>query len=224
MTEYEKRSGIVFIGNMHHLPNQDAVAWYATAIHPLVRQAVPDAVFLVIGSPVEKIPEVVRANADSLGVRILGYVEDPRPVFDQALCSVAPLRFGAGVKGKIGQSLAYGVPAVTTPIGAEGLFLTEHNALIGSTPQEIADRIISLHRSKVRWHSFRKAGLRVIEERLSLNAAREELATLMELARKKKSCTLRRMTEETHQDIWQKRREQRETREARRMERKSNKN
>ena len=114
------REGILFVGSFNHPPNRDAARLLATEIFPLLRKEHPNLTLKIVGSnPTEEALEYRKIP----GVVHVGYVEDIRPLFQQARCMVAPLTWGAGVKGKITQSLASGLPVVTTPIGAEGLNL-----------------------------------------------------------------------------------------------------
>ena len=86
------------------------------------------------------------------GVRLLGYVPDIDPLFARARVFVAPVRFGAGVKGKIGEAMAYAVPIVTTTIGAEGMSLRDgEEALIADAPQDFAASVVRLYRDARLW-------------------------------------------------------------------------
>ena len=134
---YEDRRDILFIGGFSHAPNVDAVVYFVEEILPLVVERLPDVVFQVVGSntPV-KVRELAGKN-----VQVLGFVQDVKPVFDRARVAVAPLRFGAGVKGKVNQSMAYGIPTVVSSIAAEGMHLVhEDNAMIADDPASFADR------------------------------------------------------------------------------------
>ena len=138
---FDGRRDIVFIGGFQHLPNADAVLYFAREIFPLVRDRLPDAVFQVIGPDAP--PEILALASPS--IQILGHVPDVRPLFDRARVSVAPLRFGAGVKGKVNQSMALGVPTVVTSIAAEGMYLVhENNAMIAEDPERFADAVVRL--------------------------------------------------------------------------------
>ena len=110
-----------------HAPNVDAVLYFAREIFPRILDRIPDAMFQVIGP--DPTPEICRLASPS--IHILGFVPDVKPIFDRARVSVAPLRFGAGVKGKVNQSMSLGVPTVVTSIAAEGMYLTHgENAMI----------------------------------------------------------------------------------------------
>ena len=87
--------------------------------------------------------EVLDLHGDS--IEIIGRVPEMAPFLHEAYISIAPLRYGSGVKGKIGEALSYGLPVVTTSIGLEGFALTPNkNVLLGDTPKEFADHVLSL--------------------------------------------------------------------------------
>ena len=102
---FSERSGILFVGHYLHAPNVDAVKFFVGSIFGKLRARIPDAEFLVVGSNVTS--EVQALEGD--GVRVIGYVPDLEPIFEKSRVFVAPLRFGAGVKGKIGQSMGMGL-------------------------------------------------------------------------------------------------------------------
>ncbi|MCE7878113.1 MAG: glycosyltransferase [Betaproteobacteria bacterium PRO3] len=105
---FAQRRGIVFIGSFRHPPNADAVAWYAREVLPLLRARMPGVATTIVGADP---PASVRALA-APDLVIAGYVEDLDPLFGSARVSVAPLRYGAGVKGKVNLAMSYGVPVV----------------------------------------------------------------------------------------------------------------
>jgi len=109
---------ILFVGGFRHLPNVDAVVWFVHEIFPLIRERLPDATFRIVGSHP---PAEVHALQACPGVEVLGYVSDTSMCLDNAAVSVAPLRYGAGMKGKVTEALSAGLPVVTTPFGAQGL-------------------------------------------------------------------------------------------------------
>src|SRR5262249_26897265 len=117
----EGRQDVVFIGGFRHQPNIDAVQFLVTEIWPRVRGALPSVRLIVIGGDA---PESTRRLDDPAnGVIIRGWVKDLTETLRTCRLTVAPLRFGAGVKGKIVTSLAHGVPCVATPVAAEGMGL-----------------------------------------------------------------------------------------------------
>ena len=135
------RSGLLFIGNFNHNPNKDAVFYFIKDIFPLVKKAAPDMTLRVVGSDP---PDSIRGLRDK-GVTATGYVPSTEPYLQKARVSIAPLRYGAGMKGKIGEAMAHGLPVVTTSVGAEGMGLVHgETALIADTPEEFALYVVKL--------------------------------------------------------------------------------
>ncbi len=140
---YEARRGLVFIGGFEHPPNVDAMLWFCQEIMPRILEQLPDSILHIVGS---KTPESILALA-SKSVIPHGYVEKVESLFQSCLLSVAPLRFGAGVKGKINQSMSHGVPVVSTSIGVEGMHVVhEKSALVADDPLDFAAQVVRLHR------------------------------------------------------------------------------
>lgn len=116
--ERARGNAILFVGGFRHQPNVDAVLWFTHEIFPIIRVRMPDAVFRIAGSHP---PEEIYALQAIPGVEVLGYVSDTSMYLDNAAVSVAPLRYGAGMKGKVTEALSSGLPVVTTSFGAQGL-------------------------------------------------------------------------------------------------------
>lgn len=170
------RADVLFVGGFNHLPNQDAAYWLCNEIMPLVRSRCPDAVLHLVGS---NIPDDLRALASD-GVVVHGWVADLAARYESARVSVAPLRFGAGVKGKVGESLAHGVPVVGTPIAFEGMDLRpDEHVLLGETAQELADQIAAVLTKDDLWHQLATAGQRALIAQFGPDVARAELASLL---------------------------------------------
>lgn len=172
---FETRRDFLFIGGFEHTPNVDAMLWFAAEIMPLVSAELPQAKLHIIGS---KMPDKVRALA-SEHIITHGFVPKVEPFFASCLLSVAPLRWGAGVKGKINQSMCYGVPVVSTSTGAEGMHLEhEENILVADDPVNFATEIIRLHRDESLWKKLSRNGYKNIEEHFSFAAATHALSSL----------------------------------------------
>ncbi|MEA2146067.1 MAG: hypothetical protein QOG59_1654, partial [Solirubrobacteraceae bacterium] len=136
------RAGLVFVGNFHHAPNVDAVLDFHATTWPIVRRLVPDLGLTLVGTAPP--PEIEALGDDS--ITVTGWVPEVTPYLRDALISIAPLRYGAGVKGKIAEAIAAGVPVVTTPIGAEGMEMVDgKHALIATAPEDFARAIARLH-------------------------------------------------------------------------------
>ena len=177
-TLFAERSGILFIGNFQHPPNCDAVEHYLRDVHPAVQERLPGVEFTVIGSHAPKSLERLACA----GVHFLGHVPEIRPNFAAARLSVAPLRYGAGIKGKINTSLAFGVPVVTTTIGAEGMNL-EHgeHVLIADKPEAFTDAVVSLYSDAALWARLAENGLRSTTSQFSFEKAERTLARILDL-------------------------------------------
>ncbi|MFN2597876.1 MAG: glycosyltransferase [Pyrinomonadaceae bacterium] len=151
---FDARRDLLFLGNFAHRPNRDAVHFFVGEILPLVRESLPDARLHVVGDNVP--PEIAALAAPD--VRVLGYVPDIEPLFASARVMVAPLRFGAGVKGKIGDALAHGLPVVTTAIGAEGMGFTNGvEALIADGARAFADATLRAYTDAALWRKLSDA-------------------------------------------------------------------
>ena len=177
---FDGRKDFVFIGGFEHPPNVDAMLWFCTKIMPHVAAEIPDARLHIIGS---KMPAAVRDLAAE-NVIAHGYVEDVEPFFHSCVLSVAPLRYGAGVKGKVNQSMSYGVPVVATTIAAEGMHLIAgESVLIADEPAEFAAHIVRLHCDPSLWNRLSQAGQQNVRDYFSFDAARRRLCALSDKLR-----------------------------------------
>ncbi|MEW6424291.1 MAG: glycosyltransferase [Bacillota bacterium] len=166
---FEGRRDLLFVGNMRLLPNQDAVKYMCSEIMPTINNCLPQARLLVVGSD----PETEIIKLASPKVIVTGYVPQIEPYLQLCRISVAPLRFGAGIKGKIGQAMAAGIPVVTTSIGAEGMDLVhEQNALIADDPQHFAREVIRLYGDKDLWEKLVKNARQHAHKRYGSDAVR----------------------------------------------------
>lgn len=145
---FNERSGLLFIGGYSHRPNVDAVFWLVNEVMPLVWQRLPDVRLQLLGSnPPQEVLDLARDN-----VLVPGYIEDVSPFFLNSRVFVAPLRFGAGMKGKVGQALEFCLPMVSTSIGAEGMDLEdEKHLLIADEKEHFASQILRLYRDEELW-------------------------------------------------------------------------
>jgi len=173
---FEERSGIIFIANFNHSPNLDAILYYAEKIHPLVRSMLGDVQVTIIGDdPPRRLKEF---STD--GIVCTGYVEDIMPYFNRCRLSIAPMRYGAGVKGKINSSMSFGVPVVTTSIGAEGMNLTDgEDILIADTPEFFAELITRLYSDDQLWKKISTNGVENIKLYFSSQQAETILSRII---------------------------------------------
>lgn len=174
--DYAARSGYWFVGGFQHQPNVDAMRWFVAEIWPRVHAELPEAVFHIVGS---KMPPEIAALARP-GIEVHGYVESLDRFLDECRLSVAPLRYGAGVKGKVNQSMAHGQPVVATPIAVEGMAIQhEVEALVAETPEAFAAAIVRLYRDESLWQMLSTHGIANIERHFSLDAAQAALRKLL---------------------------------------------
>ena len=142
------RDGMLFVGGFQHAPNVDAVLWYAHAVAPLVARLRPGLRLDVVGADA---PPAIR-DLESDVIHICGWVDDLAPLLARARLTVAPLRYGAGFKGKVATSLAAGVPVVATPIACEGTGLSDGDGvLVAETAEAFARAIVTAHDDAVGW-------------------------------------------------------------------------
>jgi GT2 family glycosyltransferase/glycosyltransferase involved in cell wall biosynthesis len=169
------RKDWLFIGGFQHTPNVDAVLFFVRKIYPFVRRRLPDARFYIIG---DKAPADIVSLADD-NVVITGLQRDARPFFDSIKLSVAPLRFGAGVKGKINQSMGLGVPVVATSIAVEGTELRNgEDVLVADEPEAFANALIMLYESEELWNRLSENGVKKTRALYSVETARKKLKVL----------------------------------------------
>ncbi|MGA8535103.1 MAG: glycosyltransferase [Candidatus Tumulicola sp.] len=154
---FEETSGLLFIANYNHPPNVDAVTWLCEQIMPMVWEQIPDVTLTLVGSN----PSQAVLALKSQRVRVTGYVRDVTPLFSRSRLFVAPLRFGAGMKGKIGHALSYALPIVTTPVGAEGIGLRngENSVIVEPDAHDFAAAILSLYGDADRWRHISEAAV-----------------------------------------------------------------
>jgi glycosyltransferase involved in cell wall biosynthesis len=173
---WNSRRDIVFVGGFQHPPNCDAVQYFVREVWPILLERGYSDRFIIVGSNMPKAIE-------SLGndqIIAKGHVENLMDAFSTARISVAPLRFGAGLKGKVAASLGYGVPCVTTSIGVEGSGLVDQvNVLVGETPPDLASHILRAYNDKQLWTNLSQNGLRFFRENYSLEAIGAKVEGLM---------------------------------------------
>lgn len=178
---FAERAGLLFIGNLAHRPNVDAVHHLLRDIFPLVKKSLPHVRLYIVGDNVT--PEIAASAAPD--VEVLGYVPDVAPLFASCRVMVVPLRYGAGIKGKLGESLAYGLPAVTTTIGAEGFGITNGvEVLIADEPEAFAAAVVQSYEEKDLWERLATQGHLHIEKHFTpevvaeiINASVRKLAS-----------------------------------------------
>ena len=174
-TPFSLRRDYLFIGSFQHTPNIDAVVFFMREIYPLVQPRLPEAIFYIIG---DKAPPEVIALANER-VIVTGLQPDVRPYFESVKLSIAPLRWGAGVKGKINQSMGLGVPVVGTSVAVEGMDLTNReDILIADAPENFAQALVELYETEQLWTRVSKNGVEKNKALYSSEAATKQLSRL----------------------------------------------
>ncbi len=173
---FAERRDLWFVGGFQHPPNVDAMRWFVGEVWPRIAAELPDARFHVVGS---KMPESIRALAGNR-VEVHGHVEDLSPFLDGCRLSVAPLRYGAGVKGKVNQAMAHGQPVVATPMAVEGMHLVDgEEVLVAESPAAFAEAVVRLYRDEGLWERLSQAGLANVARHFSFDAARAALGRVL---------------------------------------------
>jgi glycosyltransferase involved in cell wall biosynthesis len=135
---------IVTLGTLHYPPNADGIRWFLNEVFPQVRNRIPDATLTIIGkNPPQDFIEQAEQNPGV--IKVTGYVDDLVPYLEQSALMVVPVRAGGGMRVRILEAFAYGMPVVTTTVGLEGIHGTpDQDVLVADTPVEFADRTIEL--------------------------------------------------------------------------------
>lgn len=172
--DFSLRSGLAFIGGYGHPPNVDAALWLCNDIMPLVWKELPKMPVTLLGNDPSK--AVLELRSDR--VTVTGFIADVTPYFEGARLFVAPLRYGAGMKGKVGQALSFGLPTILTSVAAEGFDLVDgENCLIANSTESFADAILTLYNNPVMWQHLSESGSAAIQK-LGQEAVGERLMRL----------------------------------------------
>jgi len=171
--DFSKRSGLLFVGGFAHPPNVDAVLWFAKAIFPRIQETMKaDAPnFYIVGSRVtDEIKELAKPGS---GIIVKGFVseEELEQLYGECKIVVVPLRYGAGVKGKVVEAIYYGAPIVTTNIGAEGIPQVEDTLIVEDEPEAFADAVVRLYQDDAACRELCRRTQEYIRNHFSLDAA-----------------------------------------------------
>jgi hypothetical protein len=179
---FAQRGGFTMIGSFRHPPNADAVRWLRAELWPRVRARLPRAEVRIYGSYPTR--EFMDLHDPAQGFRVLGPARDAIEVFRPARVNLAPLRFGAGVKGKILDGWAGGAPCVTTPIGAEGMGFpaAEWGGRVAADPDALAAAAIELHEDESAWARAAAAGARLLRDQFDGRRIRARFVEVIERA------------------------------------------
>jgi len=161
---FEERAHFLSIGNFRHAPNWDAVLWMKTTLWPLIRQQLPSAQLHIYGAYTP--PKATALHNPAQGFHIMDWAEDALQVMSGARICLAPLRFGAGIKGKIVDAMQCGTPNVTTPVGAEAMGgdLPWPGA-IAETAETLASAAVRLYQDPALWNAAQARGRDILQAR-----------------------------------------------------------
>jgi GT2 family glycosyltransferase/glycosyltransferase involved in cell wall biosynthesis len=173
---FAERRDIIFVGGYQHTPNVDAVQYFVAEIMPLLRKKIPGVRFYAVGS---NPPAEIHALA-SADVIITGFVEDLTPLLDKMCVAVAPLRYGAGIKGKIGTAMAVGLPMVATSLAAEGMSLTDgENILVADGAEAFANAVAKIYQDEALWYRISQNSLAFADKAWGAETAYRTLDSIL---------------------------------------------
>ena len=179
---FASRANIMFVGGYRHPPNVDAALFYCREVAPILRERLPGVTTYLIGS---NAPSAITRLAGD-GIEVVGYVPEIEEWLDRCRLSVSPLRYGAGVKGKINHSMSRGLPVVATTPSVEGMHLAAgEEILVADDPAAFADAIVRLYTEESLWTKLSAAGLANVRNHFSPEAAAVALQKTFELAQRK---------------------------------------
>ena len=177
-TPFERRRDLLFVGSYRHPPNIDAALWLADEIFPHIRAHRPDISLHLVG---DYAPTSVSELGQRDGIVFLGHVPDLDALLDRTRINLAPLRYGAGVKGKVSQSLARGLPVVATTCAVEGMHLdNDEEALVADDPAAFAAAVLRLYDDANLWQKLSERGQQHIRRHFSEDAARAMIRELLD--------------------------------------------
>lgn len=173
----QQKNSLIFVGGFLHNPNIDAVLYFCKKILPLVKKKLPHVELAIVGSHP---PEEIRQLRNS-SIEVTGYVSSTTPYLHRSYISVAPLRYGAGMKGKIGEAMAHGVPVVTTLIGAQGMNLKNgEDAMIADSPAGFSESIIELVQNDDLYKRIQNNSIEYVKGNLTPDAVKERIFAVVE--------------------------------------------
>jgi glycosyltransferase involved in cell wall biosynthesis len=174
---FAERQDLLFVGSYRHPPNVDAALWLAEEIFPRIRERLPSLRLHLVGGDA---PGDVAALGARPGITFHGYVPDLDPLLEGCRVALAPLRYGAGVKGKVNQALSHGLPVVATTCAVEGMFLSDGvDVLVADEAEGFADAVARLHEDAALWETLSLGGQENTRRHFSSEAVRETLRGLL---------------------------------------------
>jgi len=183
-----RSNSLIFIGGFKHVPNVDAVIYFCNEVLPLLKNKFSDIRLTIVGSSPPH--EIMALSSEN--IEVTGFVPDTKPYLLSNSISIAPLRFGAGMKGKIGEAMSHGLPVVTTTVGIEGFGLTPgENVLVGDSPESFAESVARLLEDSGCYEKIRRNGWSFIKDRYSHDVVS---ALIYELFESVKDCPVKKIS------------------------------
>ncbi|MEO7065680.1 MAG: glycosyltransferase, partial [Rhodanobacter sp.] len=174
---FQGRKDLVFIGGYGHPPNADAIHWMFKQILPQLRTTLPNVLLHVIGN----LPDTIRNDLARPGLELHGHVNDLSPWLEHCLASLAPLRFGAGVKGKINMAMSYGLPVIATSVAVEGMNLTDgEDVLVADDCADIVAAVQRLSTDPELWAKLSSNSMKNVREHFSSSSAAATLRRVLD--------------------------------------------
>jgi len=173
----KKNKSIIFAGRLDQYSNRESILYFCAKVWPLIKNKHPDVRFTIIGNnPPAKLAEIA---GNDKNIELLGYVDDVRPYFANAMISVCPIKDGGGTRIKILDALAMGMPIVSTSIGCEGIDVTPGaDVFIADTPEEFADKVDKIITNIDKRQSMSKNARKTAEDKYSWKTISEKLDRL----------------------------------------------
>lgn len=169
-----ERNTMLFVGGFLHQPNEDGVLYFCKEIYPLIKEKVQNARAWIVGDA--PTPAVKALVSDS--VEVIGYVTDIKYYLERSHVSIAPLRYGAGMKGKVGEAMAEGIPVVTTCVGIQGMdVINGKHLIVADTPEEFAKGVLRLFEDEILYDRIARSAKEYMRERYTPEIVEKKLVS-----------------------------------------------
>lgn len=165
--DFAKREGIMFVGGFGHPPNEDAVLWFVENVYPIIKEKA-DIPFYIVGS--KATDKIKKLHGGTIIVKGFVSEEELNELYDTCKLVVVPLRYGAGVKGKVVEALYYGTPMITTSVGAEGIEGVEDIIKVTDDAESFAKAVLDLYDNEQELRNTAKNYQKFIKEKFSIDA------------------------------------------------------
>lgn len=171
---FEQRHHFITIGNFLHEPNYNGILYLKETLWPFIKKQLPNVELHIYGAYVSQ--KALQLNNEAEGFLIKGFAPNVQEVMSYARICLAPLRFGAGLKGKLIDAMQNGTPCVMTPIAAEGIFGNlESNGFVAASAQQFADQSVLLYQDEKLWREKQANGFVALRERFDKNLRHDAL-------------------------------------------------